>query len=52
MTEYIFYKHVASDVGVNKLFLFSEGLATQVNLDKIAKWAEEKLMRLRETKTD
>ena len=38
--------------GVDELFLSSQGLATQVNLDKIAKWTEENLKLLRETKTD
>ena len=52
LTEYNFYQHVASDVGVDELFLSPQGLATQVNLDKIAKWTEENLMLLRETKTD
>ena len=51
-TEYNFYEHVASDVGVEELFLPSQGMATQVNLDKIAKWTEENLMLLRESKTD
>ena len=52
LTEYNFYEHVASDVGVDELFLSSQQLATQVNLDKIARWTEENLMLLRETKTD
>ena len=49
MTEYNFYKHVASDGGVDKLFLTSQGLATEVNLDKIAKFTEENHMLSRET---
>ena len=47
MTEYNFYKHVASDVR-DELFLTSQGLATEVNLDKIAKLTEENHMLLRE----
>ena len=35
--------------GVDKLFLTSQGLATEVNLDKIAKFTEENHMLLRET---
>ena len=52
MTEYNFYEHVASNVGVDELFLNPQGLATQLNFDKIAKWTEENLMLLRESKTD
>ena len=52
LTEYNFYQHVASDVGVDELFLNPQGLATQMNLDKIALWTEENLMLLRESKTD
>ena len=44
LTEYNFYQHVASDVGVDELFLNPQGLATQMNLDKIALWTEENLM--------
>ena len=37
LTEYNFYQHVASDVGVDELYLSPQGLSTQINLDKIAK---------------
>jgi hypothetical protein len=42
---------VASDVGVDKLFLPPQGLETQSNLDKIAKWTDNNLMKLKESKT-
>ena len=52
LTEYNFYQHVASDGGVDELYLNPQGLSTQINLDKIATWTEENLMLLRESKTD
>ena len=52
LSEYNFYEHVASDVGVDKRFLSPQGLQTQTNLDKIACWTEDNLMLLRESKTD
>jgi hypothetical protein len=52
LTEYNFYEHVASDVGVDERFLSPQGLQTQTNLDKIACWTEDNLMLLRESKTD
>ena len=49
LTEYNFLEHVASDVGVDQRFLPTEG--TQTNLEKIALWTEDNLMRLKESKT-
>ena len=51
LTEYNFLEHVASDVGVDQLFLPPQGLETQVNLDKIAQWTDSNLMKLKESKT-
>ena len=36
LTEYNFYQHVASDVGIDELYLNPQGLSTQINLDKIS----------------
>ena len=52
LTEYNFMEHVASDVGVDQRFLSAQGLATQLNLDKIALWTENNLMQLKESKTN
>ena len=51
LTEYNFLEHVASDIGVDQLYLPTQGLETQINLDKIAIWTEDNLMRLKESKT-
>ena len=52
LTEYNFMEHVASDVGVDQLFLPTQGLDTQSSLDKIAMWTEDNLMQLKESKTN
>ena len=51
LIEYNFLEHVASDIGVDQLYLPSQGLETQINLDKIAIWTEDNLMKLKESKT-
>ena len=51
LTEYNFLEHVASDVGVEQLFLPPQGLETQANLDMIAQWTDNNLMKLKESKT-
>ena len=50
LTEYNFFDHVASDVGVNQRFLPTQ--ETQLNLDKISMWTEDNLMQLKESKTN
>ena len=52
LIEYNFLEHVASDVGVDQLYLPSQGLETQSNLNSIARWTEDNLMQLKESKTD
>ena len=51
LTEYNLLDHVASDIGVDQLYFPAQGLQTQINLDKIALWTEDNLMRLKESKT-
>ena len=51
LTEYNFYEHVASDVGIDQKFLSPQHLSTQYNLDQIALWTKNNLMRLNENKT-
>ena len=52
LTEYNIWEHVASDVGVDQLFLPAQGLETQRNLDMISVWTEENPMKLKESKTN
>ena len=52
LIEYNIWEHVASDVGVDQLFLPAQGLATQTNLHKISEWTDQNLMKLRESKTN
>ena len=46
LTDYNFQQHVASDVGVDQRFLPAEHYAIQNNLNSVAKWTEDNLMRL------
>ena len=50
LTEYNFLEQVASDVGIDQKFLPTQG--TQINLDKIAMWTEDNLMKLKESKSN
>ena len=50
LIEYNFFQHVASDVGIDQLYLPANNLKTQDNLDYISKWTNENLMKLNVTK--
>ena len=52
LTEYNFWEHVASDVGVDQKFLPTQKLDTQTRLDNIASWTVDNLMRLKESKSN
>ena len=52
LIEYNIWEHVASDVGVDQLFLPAQGLATQNNLARISEWTDQNLMKLKESKTN
>ena len=52
LTQYNFHDHVASDIGVDQLFLPPQYLETQKNLHKISSWTKDNLMKLKESKTD
>ena len=52
LTSYNFRSHVASDIGVDQLYLPSENFATQSHLDDIAEWTENNLMRLNVAKSN
>ena len=51
LTEYDIKSHVPSDVGVGQKFVQPQKLNTQQNLNKIALWSNQNLMRLNESKT-
>ena len=52
LTSYNFRSHVASDIGVDQLYLPSENFATQSHLDDIAEWTETNLMSLNVAKSN
>ena len=52
LMEYNFLEHVASDIGVDQLYLPTQGLQTQINLDKIAMWTDNNLMKLKDSKSN
>ena len=51
LTEYNFWEHVASDIGVDQRYLPPQGLETKLNLDEIAMRTADNLMLLKESKT-
>ena len=46
LTEYNFKQHVASDVGIDELYIPASSLQTQNNLNSIADWTRNNLMKL------
>jgi hypothetical protein len=46
LTEYNFKQHVASDIGINELYVPAASLQTQKNLDSISQWTADNLMQL------
>ena len=52
LIEYDFFKHVASDIGIDQKFLPTESFKTQEHIDYIAKWTNENLMKLNEAKSN
>ena len=51
LASYNFKEHVASDIGINQLFLPSENVSSQANMDKICDWTEQRQMQLNENKS-
>ena len=47
LIEYNIWEHVASDVGMDQLFLPAQGLETQNNLARISEWTDQNLMKLK-----
>ena len=52
LSEYNFKHHVASDVGIDELYVDPQNLTTQSTLNKIASWTEKNKMKLNEEKTN
>ena len=51
LQEYDFTRHVASDIGIDQVFLPPEKYQTQTNLNSVAKWTDENLMKINEKKS-
>jgi hypothetical protein len=45
-----FKEHVASDIGINQLFLPKENVKSQSNMDNICDWTEQRYMQLNDKK--
>ena len=52
LTEYNFRQHVASDVGIDELFVPANSFKTQRNLQTIVEWTSNNLMKLNESKSN
>ena len=50
LTDYNFYQHVASDVGIDQKYLPASNYTAQDNLNYIGNWTKENLMKLNEAK--
>ena len=50
LTEYNFFQHVASDIGIDEQYLPANSYQTQDTLDSISNWTRENLMKLNEAK--
>ena len=51
ISTYNFKNHVASDIGVHGQYLPVENINSQIYLDKINQWTDDKQMRLNKSKT-
>ena len=52
LTEYNFKQHVASDIGIDELYIPAGSLQSQENLNTIADWTDQNMMKLNEEKTN
>ena len=52
VTNYNFSEHVASDIGIDQLYLPASSYETQQQLDSISEWTDVYLMRLNEAKSN
>ena len=46
LTDYDFYSHMTSDIGIDQKYLPTEHLHSQTNLDTLSSWTSDNLMRL------
>ena len=51
LASYNFKEHVASDIGINQLFLPTKNVNSQTNMDNICDWTEQRQMQLNEKKS-
>ena len=51
LSSYNFKNHVASDIGVDQLFLPSENIQSQKTLDQIQEWTDDNKMKLNSKKS-
>ena len=51
LSSYNFKNHVASDIGVDQLYLPCENIQSQTNMDSINEWTQQKQMKLNEKKS-
>ena len=51
LTSYNFKSHVASDIGIDQLFLPTENTQSQIYLDKVQDWTQRNKMKLNNEKT-
>ena len=52
LKSYNFLEHVASDIGIDQLYLPSTNYPTQQHLDSISAWTDDNLMRLNAAKSN
>ena len=52
LSSYNFRSHVASDIGVDQLYLPASNFQTQTHLDAIAEWTANNLMKINEAKSN
>ena len=51
LSSYNFRQHVASDIGINQLYLPSENIQSQSFMNNISEWTANNRMQLNESKT-
>ena len=52
LTEYNFKQQVASDIGIDEMYVPATSLETQDHLNKISDWTDLNLMQLTEQEAD
>ena len=51
LSDYNFKQHVASDIGIDEKYVATSNLKTQEDLNTIADWTDQNLMKMNEEKT-